>query len=77
MLAVDTSDRLYDDYIRFLFLYDHREESVFANELPEESDQFQFFHTVCLAHLTSSFYPFSSSHTAFSPFPRTFSSVSA
>ena len=53
-LAVDTSDRLYDDYIRFLFLHTHRDVSVLVNELPEESDQFQFFRTACLAHLKGS-----------------------
>ena len=37
-LAVDTSGRLYDDFIRLLFLHAHREASAFANELPEESD---------------------------------------
>ena len=48
---MDTSDRLYDDFIRFLFLHAHREVSVLANELPEVSDQFRFLHSVCFANL--------------------------
>ena len=41
-VVVDTSDRLYDDFIRFLFLHVDRETSVLTNELPEDSDQFHF-----------------------------------
>ena len=49
---MDTSDRLYDDFILLFFLYDHRETSDLTNELPEESDQFRFLrNTVCLDHL--------------------------
>ena len=40
-LAVDTTDRLYDDFIRLFFLLVHRETSALTNELPEESDQFR------------------------------------
>ena len=37
-LAVDTSGRIYDDFLRLLFLHAHREASALANnELPEES----------------------------------------
>ena len=36
-VVVDTSDRIYDDFSRLLFLQAHREASVLANELPEES----------------------------------------
>ena len=31
-LAVDTTDRLYDDFIRLIFLYVHREASALTNE---------------------------------------------
>ncbi len=37
--VVDTSDRLYDDFNRLLFLHTHREVSALSNELPEESDR--------------------------------------
>jgi hypothetical protein len=43
-LAVDTTGRMYDEFIRLLFLHAHRETSALANELPEESDQFRFLH---------------------------------
>ena len=38
-LAVDTTGRMYDEFIRLLFLHTHRETSALGNELPEESDQ--------------------------------------
>ena len=41
-LPVDTTGRLYDEFIRLLFLHAHREASVLTNELPDESDQFRF-----------------------------------
>jgi hypothetical protein len=46
-ITVDTSDRVYDDFNRLLFL---ARSSVCAlgNEIPEESDQFRFLHTTCL-----------------------------
>ncbi len=40
--AVDTTGRVYDDFSLLLFLHDHREASVLANEIPEESGQFRF-----------------------------------
>ena len=49
-LAVDTTGRLYDDFIRLLFLDDHREASALADELPEESDQFRFLRAVCFTN---------------------------
>ena len=49
--VMNTSDRLYHDFIRFLFLYAHREASALARELPEESDQFRFLRVVWLTHL--------------------------
>ncbi len=36
-LPVDTTGHLYEEFIRLLFLHAHRESSVLANELPEES----------------------------------------
>jgi hypothetical protein len=33
-VAVDTSDRIYDDFLRLLFLHAHREASALANEIP-------------------------------------------
>ena len=50
-LAVDTTVRLYDDFIRFLFSHVHREASALVDELSEESDQFRFLRTVCFTHL--------------------------
>ncbi len=41
-VAVDTSDRIYDDFSRLLFLHAHREASALANELQEASEQFRF-----------------------------------
>ena len=40
-LAVDTTGRLYEEFIRLLFLHAHREGSTLVNELTEESDQFR------------------------------------
>ena len=50
-LAVDTTGRMYDEFIRLLFLHTHREESVLVNELPEESDQFRFLRASCFTNL--------------------------
>jgi len=49
-VVVDTSGRIYDDFIRLLFLHAHREASALAEELPE-SDQFRFLRATCLATL--------------------------
>ena len=49
-LAVDTTGRMYDEFIRLLFLHTHREASALANELPEESDQFRFLRASCFAN---------------------------
>ena len=40
-LTVDTTERLYDEFIRHVFLHVHREASALANELSEESDHFR------------------------------------
>jgi hypothetical protein len=53
-LGVDTSDRIYDDFSRLLFFQAHREASDLGNELPEESGQFRFLRTACLANLKGS-----------------------
>ena len=53
-VAVDTGVRIYDDFSRLLFLHAHREASVLVNELPEESDQFRFLRTSCLANIKGS-----------------------
>ncbi len=53
-VTVDTSDRVYDDFSRLLFLYAHREASALANELPEVSDQFHFLRVACLSNLKGS-----------------------
>ncbi len=34
-VAVDTSDRIYDDFLRLLFLHTHREASALTNDIPE------------------------------------------
>ena len=43
-VPVDTSDHIYDDFPRLLFLHAHREASVLANDIPEESGHFLFLH---------------------------------
>jgi hypothetical protein len=52
-VTVDTSDRVYDDFSRLLFLHDHREASALANEIPEESEQFRFLRAACYANITT------------------------
>jgi hypothetical protein len=53
-VAVDTSDRIYDDFSRLLFLHAHREASVLANELQEESEQFRFLRAASYANIKGS-----------------------
>ena len=50
-LSVDTTRRLYDDFIRLMFLHCHREESTLTNGLSEESDQFRFLRSSCFTNL--------------------------
>jgi hypothetical protein len=45
-VAVDTTDHIYDDFSRLLFLHANREESDLSDEIPEESDQLRFLCTV-------------------------------
>ena len=53
-VTVDTSDRIYDDFLRLLFLHDHREESTLSNDIPEESGQFRFLRAACLPNIKGS-----------------------
>ena len=53
-VAVDTGDRIYDDFSHLLFLHTHREASALTNELPEELDQFRFLRAACLANIKGS-----------------------
>jgi hypothetical protein len=50
-VVVDTSDCIYDDFLRLLFLYSHRETSTFGNDIPQESGHFRFLHSPCLANI--------------------------
>ena len=45
-VAVDTSTRIFDDFLRLLFLHSHREASALATEIPEESGHFRFLRAV-------------------------------
>ncbi len=42
-VSSSTSGRVYDDFTRLFFFHPHREASVLAGQLPEESEQFRFF----------------------------------
>ena len=42
-LAVDTTGRMYDEFIRLLFLHDHRETSELTSELQRSRTTFVFF----------------------------------
>ena len=53
-VAVDTSGRIYDDFLRLLFLYAHREASALANEIPQESGHFRFLRAACLDNIKGS-----------------------
>ena len=53
-VAVDTSGRIYDDFLRLLFLDAHREASALTNDIPEESGQFRFLRAVCFANIKGS-----------------------
>jgi hypothetical protein len=52
-VAVDTSDRIYDDFLRLIFLHDHREASALGNDIPE-SGHFRFLHADCLVNIKGS-----------------------
>ena len=53
-ITVSTSGRVYEDFARLLFLHAHREASILAGELPEESEQFRFLRASRLANLKGS-----------------------
>jgi hypothetical protein len=53
-IAASTSGRVYEDFPRLLFLHEYRESSIFAGELPEESEQFRFFRVSRLTNLKDS-----------------------
>ena len=53
-IAVSTSGHVYEDFTRLFFLDTHREASILAGELPEESEQFRFFQASRLASLEDS-----------------------
>jgi hypothetical protein len=53
-IAVSTSGRVYEDFARLLFLHAHRDASVLAGELPEESEQFRFLRASRLSNLKGS-----------------------
>jgi hypothetical protein len=53
-VAVDTSDHIYDDFLRFLFLHGHREVSALPNDIPEESGHFRFLRATCLVNIKGS-----------------------
>ena len=53
-VAVNTSGRVYDDFLRLIFLHTHRETSVLSNDIPEESGHFRFLHGTCLVNIKSS-----------------------
>jgi hypothetical protein len=48
-ITVNTSGRVYEDFTRLFFFHSHREASILAGELPEESEQFRFFRASRLA----------------------------
>jgi hypothetical protein len=53
-ITLSTSGRVYEDFARLLFLHAHRESSILAGELPEESEQFRFFRVSRLSNLKGS-----------------------
>jgi hypothetical protein len=52
-VAVDTSGRIYDDFLRLLFLHAHREASALSNDIPE-SGHFRFLRAACLDKIKGS-----------------------
>jgi hypothetical protein len=53
-LPVDTSGRILEFFLYFLFFHVHRESSVLNNEQEEESDQFRFLRATRLDNLKGS-----------------------
>jgi hypothetical protein len=52
--TVNTSGRVYEDFTRMMFLHEHRETSILARALPEESEHFRFLRASRLANLKGS-----------------------
>ena len=48
---MSTSGRIYHEFVPLLFLHVHREVSILAGALPEESEQFRFLRAARLANL--------------------------
>ncbi len=46
--------RVYDDFVRLIFLHTHRESSILDGELPQESEQFRFFRASRLVNIKDS-----------------------
>jgi hypothetical protein len=82
-VVVDTSDRVYDDFSRLLFLHSHREDSPLTNEITEESERFRFLRAACYPNIKGSVglilakvsamwisIPFDLSSRSFIPLPR-------
>ncbi len=53
-VAVNTSGRVYDDFVRLIFFHEHRETSILTGELPEESEQFRLVRAARLANIKGS-----------------------
>ena len=53
-VPLDTSGRIYDDFLRLLFLHAHREALALANDIPEEFGHFRFLRAACLANIKGS-----------------------
>ena len=53
-VPVDTSGRIYDEFLRLLFLDPHREASPVSNDIPEESGHFRFLLPSCLVNIKES-----------------------
>jgi hypothetical protein len=48
-ITIRTSGHVDEDFTRLLFLHSHREASILAEEIPEESDQFRLLYIIVLA----------------------------
>ena len=46
--------RVYEDFVRLIFLHTHREARILAGELPEESEQFRCLRVSRLSNLKDS-----------------------
>jgi hypothetical protein len=53
-IVVSTLGRVYEDFERLFFFHVYREGSIFAGELPEESEKFRFFRSSRLTNLKGS-----------------------